>query len=166
MLWDGPDPKDRSRYPCSVEFQCKPAPAETLNSLESGRLMLAVYLKGDSANVSSVSAKVTNIAKRKNLDRVVQGSSKLKHQTSLSTNLIPDKNRLGYWTGELSIPASWIEGGTKTYEKTGAASPRTEEEGLYMLEITYRLAGADDRCTASFSSPDVFHWEARSKTTV
>ena len=44
VSWDGPDSKNRAACPYSVDFQCKPAPAETLNSLESGRLLLQVDL--------------------------------------------------------------------------------------------------------------------------
>jgi len=42
VSWDGPDPKDRVACPYPVDFNCKPAPSEMLNSLESGRLLLQV----------------------------------------------------------------------------------------------------------------------------
>jgi len=65
--------------------------------------------------------------------------NELDHRTSLSINLAPDNRQPGRWA-ELRIPSSWMEGGTRTYERTGAASPRSEGN-LYTLEITYLLGG-------------------------
>jgi hypothetical protein len=150
VAWDGPDPKDAA-CPYSVDFECKPAPAESLNSLESGRVILTVNLRGD---VLSVEAKMTNNDKMKNLGRV-QGESRVKHQTVLSTRLARQSAK---WTGEMSIPASWIEGGTKAYEKTGSSTPNDKGKP-FTLEITYRLESQN--CTARFYSHDAFHWAAR-----
>jgi hypothetical protein len=151
VAWDGPDPKDGA-CPYSVNFECKPAPAESLNSLESGRVILTVNMQGD---VLSVEAKMTNRDKIKNLDKV-QGGSRLKHQTVLSTRLT--RGQSTRWTGEMSIPASWMEGGTKAYEKTGSSTPN-DEGNPFTLEITYGLENRN--CTARFYSHDAFHWEAR-----
>ncbi|HEU4605820.1 MAG TPA: hypothetical protein VFS46_06230 [Nitrososphaera sp.] len=159
VSWDGPDSKDRAACPYPVDFQCKPAPAETLNSLESGRLLLHVDL-GD--GVSSVSAKIINNAKRENLDKV-EGTSELKHKTLISARLVQDRHQSGRWAGELSIPSSWMEGGTRTYERTGAASPKSEKN-LYTLEITYALKSGNS-CTARFGSEDAFHWQPQPKST-
>lgn len=155
VSWDGPDPKDRVVCPYPVDFESRPAPAETLNSLESGRLLLQVRL---GRGVKSVSAKIVNNAKRENLDKV-EGTSELKHKTMLSAKLVPDGRQSGRWTGELSIPSSWMEGGTRTYERTGAANPKSEKK-LYTLEITYALETGNN-CAARFSSEDAFHWQAR-----
>lgn len=157
VSWDGPDTKDRAACPYPVDFQCKPAPAETLNSLESGRLLLRIDL---GSGIRSVSARLINNAKRENLEKV-EGPSEMKHKTLLSTKLVQDSQRPSRWAGELSIPSSWMEGGTRTYERTGAASPRSDAN-LYTLEITYALDGGSS-CTARFGSEDAFHWQARPK---
>ena len=155
VSWDGPDTKDRAACPYPVDFQCRPAPAETLNSLEAGRLLLQV----DFGNgIKSVTARLVNNAKRERL-YAVAGPSELEHKTSLSTKLAQDGRRPGRWAGELVIPSSWMEGGTRTYERTGAASPMSDRN-LYTLEITYALDSGDS-CTARFHSEDAFHWQAR-----
>ena len=84
VSWNGPDPNDTSQCPYPVAFYCKPAPAESLNSLQSGRLLLQVDLgKG----VKSVDCRLVNNAKKENLDKLSQEgiSSKTKSQTLLST---------------------------------------------------------------------------------
>ncbi len=157
ISWNGPDPKDRVACPYPVDFASKPAPAETLNSLESGRLFLQVYL-GD--GVRQVSAKLINNAKKENLEKM-QSSSTLMRKTFLTALLTQDNRRPCMWTGELNIPSSWMEGGTRTYERTGAASPKSKRN-LYTLEITYVLEGGNS-CTAYFNSEDAFHWQARAE---
>jgi hypothetical protein len=57
-----------------------------------------------------------------------------------------------------------MEGGTRTYERTGATSPNSGGN-FYTLEITYALEGGNS-CTARFASEDVFHWQARQKLTM
>jgi hypothetical protein len=159
LSWDGPDPKDTAICPYPVEFYCKPSPAESLNSLESGRLFLQVDLGG---GVRSVAGRLVNKAKSENLDKLHDGAtSKIKRQTSLSTLFVQDSQRPNRWIGELSIPASWLEGSTRTHERTGAASPKSGSN-FYSLEITYTLDNSNS-CTARFSSEDAFHWQARSK---
>src|SRR5919202_1615772 len=138
LSWNGPDPKDKSACPYPVNFYCRPAPAESLNSLESGRLLLRVHLGN---GVKSVSGQLVNNAKKENLDKTSQESdtSKIKSQTLLSTTLIQDAHQPSSWIGELSIPASWVEGRTRTHERTGSASPKNSGTNLYTLEITYML---------------------------
>jgi hypothetical protein len=160
VSWDGPEPKDRIACPYPVDFASKPAPAEALNSLESGRLLLQVDL---GSGVRTVSARLVNNAKRENLERI-NGASGLMQKTFLTTLLVQDSQRPGRWTGEPNIPSSWMEGGTSTYERTGAASPRSEKN-LYTLEITYILESGNN-CTAYFNSEDAFHWQARAKLTM
>ncbi|MEW6605721.1 MAG: hypothetical protein AB1351_13690 [Thermoproteota archaeon] len=159
-LWDGPDPTDRSWCPYPVNFECTPAPADTLNSLESGRLLLEVML---GRGIKSVSAKIVNNAKMENLGKI-EGTSDLKHMTVLLAKLVPDGQQPGRWSGELRIPVSWVEGGTRTYERTGAANPKSERN-LYTLEITYALENGNN-CTARFFSEDVFHWQPQQRSAV
>jgi hypothetical protein len=160
MLWDGSNPEDRISCPYSVDFVCKPAPAESLNSLESGRLLLTVNL-GSGAEIKSATATIINNAKKENLGKTPQEESKLKYQTSLSVDLVPHNTQLGKWTGEIHLPSNWIEGGTRAYEKTGAAPPKSSKN-LFTLEITYHLLNGNT-CTARFGSEDAFHWQARPK---
>ncbi len=72
--------------------------------------------------VRLVSARLVNDAKTENLEKV-ESSSMLKHKAFLTTRLTQDTKLPGKWTGELSIPSSWMEGGTKTYERTGQQAP-------------------------------------------
>jgi hypothetical protein len=162
LSWDGPDPKDRVACPYPVEFYCTPSPAESLNSLESGRLLLQVDL---GAGVRSVACRLINNAKSENLDKLEEGATKIKRQTSISTELVQDTKQPNRWVCELGIPASWLEGGTRTHERTGAATPKSDGDGgnFYSLEITYTLNNNTNSCTARFSSDDAFHWQARSR---
>ena len=132
LSWDGPDPKDRAVCPYPVEFYSKPSPAESLNSLESGRLFLQVDLGG---GVRSVAGRLVNKAKSENLGKLQDGASNIKRQTSLTTIFVQDSQHPDRWIGELSIPASWLEGSTRTHERTGAASPKSGND-YYSLEIT------------------------------
>jgi hypothetical protein len=167
LSWHGPDPKDRDVCPYPVDFYCKPSPAESLNSLEAGQLLLHVDL---GAGVRSVACRLINNAKSENLDKMGEGgAAKIKRQTSISTALVQDIKQPNRWVGELSIPASWLEGGTRTYERSGAASSWGDGGdgggNFYSLEITYTLDNTDS-CTACFSSDDAFHWQARSRGTM
>ncbi|MGH9989503.1 MAG: hypothetical protein ACREAS_03615, partial [Nitrososphaera sp.] len=82
-------------------------------------------------------------------------------QTSLCTTFVQDIQYPNRWVGELTIPASWLVGGTRTHERTGAASPKSGSN-FNSLEITYTLDNSNS-CTARFSSEDAFHWQARAK---
>ena len=173
VIWNGPDPTDTDLCPYPIDFYCKPAPAESLNSLESGRLLLQVDLAVAADDVTSVAGRLVNNAKQENLGKLDADASKIKRQTSVSTKFVQDTQYPNRWFGELSIPASWVEGGTRTHERTGAASPKstsittttTTAANLYTLEITYTL-GSGNSCTARFCSEDAFHWQARSKSTM
>lgn len=98
-----------------------------------------------------------------NLDRV-EGTSDLKHMTVLLAKLVPTDRQSSRWSGKLSIPVSWMGGGTRTYERTGAASPKSERNP-YTLEITYALE-CGNNCTARFFSEDLFHWQPQQRSTV
>ncbi|MGI0023906.1 MAG: hypothetical protein ACREA4_02025 [Nitrososphaera sp.] len=159
IIWEGPEPVNRSACPYAVNFEIKPAPAKSLNSLESGRLIISVDL-GPAKDILEVEARLENNAKRENLDKV-QGNSRLKRYVSLSAPLAKRDSGATPWTGEISIPASWVEGGTVAFEKTGAATPM-DSGNPFSLEITYRIKGGE-ACTARFHSQDAFHWAARPK---
>jgi hypothetical protein len=97
VSWDGPEPKNRISCPYPIEFASNPAPAEALNSLESGRFLLQVDL---GSGVRMVSARLVNNAKRENLERV-KGTNGPMQKTFLTTLLVQDNQRPGRWTGEL-----------------------------------------------------------------
>ena len=160
-VWNGPDPKDRGACPYSIDFECTPAPARKLDSLESGRLMLTVRLKGDAlaGKVDNVAARLVNKAKEKSFGRM-QEPAPPKSQTTASLR----RNSKSVWAGELSIPVSWTEGGTRSYERGGSWHPKSKGE-LFALEITYRLSDGSN-CTALFGSEDAFHWAARPKVSM
>lgn len=155
VLWQGTDPEDRRMCPYSVDFTCKPAPARTLDSLESGRLILTVDLKGaDTAGlVYEVVAKLINKAREKRMGKVRNASNSI-DQTEISGSLLQDTT--GRWTGEVAIPSTWIEGGTRTYSRSGVWRPNSKG-ALFILDITYRLHMGSS-CTARFTSEDAFHW--------
>lgn len=156
VLWNGPDPVDRDVCPYSVDFICKPAPAGPINSLDSGRLVLAVRLKGDSrAKVKEVAVRLVNNAKSMIHDKV-ERSTRSTRTRLVSVPLERDAGRPNRWTGVLRIPVTWVEGGTKTYERTGSWTPRSKGN-LFSLEITYRVLDGSN-CTARFQSADAFHW--------
>jgi hypothetical protein len=161
LTWDGPDPTDRIICPYPVEFYCKPSPADSLNSLESGQILIELDL---GQAVRSVAGRLVNRAKSENLNKLHEGASKIKRQTSLSTTFVQDSRHANRWIGVLSIPASWLEGGTRTHGRTGADTPKGGGGGnkFYSLEITYALDN-NNSCTARFFSDDAFHWQARSK---
>lgn len=156
-VWNGP-PTGAS-CPYSVDLKCKVAPAQSLSSLESGRLILTVKLQGlGSECVSAVAAKLVNLAKHENIGGE-QGE--LKRRTSLSANLVRDIEKQSMWTGAFGIPVTWLEGGTSDYERSGLWHPKSRGE-LFALEVTYRL-GDGSNCTARFGAEDVFHWAAEGK---
>jgi hypothetical protein len=163
VSWNGPDPEEPALCPYPVDFHCKPAPAESLNSLESGRLLLQVDFAAADDDITSVIGRLVNNAKQENLGRLDGGARKIKRQTSVSTTFVQDTRQHNRWLSELSIPASWVEGGTRTHERTGAASPKSRSSAvtnIYTLEIKYTLDNGNS-CTARFRSEDAFHWQAR-----
>lgn len=162
VLWKGPDPEDRSACPYSIDFSCKPAPAKTLNSLDSGRLLLKVNLDGKpgGGKVYAVVARLVNKAKEKSTGKI-QKTNRPGQQTVLLSNLVQDGHSANRWIGELDIPITWVEGGTKTYARSGLWRPKSKGS-LFNLDITYKVHGGSN-CTARFNSEDAFHWASRSR---
>jgi hypothetical protein len=152
VLWQGTSPQDKKMCPYSIDFTCKPAPARTLDSLESGRLMLTVDLKGapGAGRVYEVVARLVNKAKEK------RSNGKSADLTAVTGNLIQDGRNAYRWTGELDIPVTWTEGGTRTYSRSGLWQPESKG-ALFALDITYRVYSGNS-CTARFGSEDAFHW--------
>lgn len=159
VFWYEPDPEDRNSCPYSVDFKCKPAPASRLSSLESGRLLLTVKLKGKpgGAKVEKIAAKLINKAKERSFSNI-RPTSRLKSKILIRATLDQDIKRPNRWTGTLGIPVTWVEGGTETYERAGSWTPR-RKGNMFTLEVSYRLHNGGI-CTTRFGAADVFHWRA------
>lgn len=153
ILWDGPYSRNKSACPHNVSFTIKPGLAKSLNSLESGRLLVSVHLN-NADDVSEVEAELVNNARVKHID-IIQERSQLKRKVSVRALLSRVEGKSS-WTGEISIPASWTEGSTRTFERTGSFTQNGTPE-MFSLEISYLLS-TGVRCTARFAAEDAFHW--------
>src|ERR671910_459540 len=67
-----------------------------------------------------------------------------------------NNNKVNHWVGEFSIPSTWLEGGTETFQRSGSYSP-SGDQTTFSLRISYKLTDGKI-CTASFNSADAFHW--------
>ena len=145
--------------PYDISFDSRAGPADSLDSLESGKLLLKVVLYGsdDQSRAKKVTASLVNRVKEENLNKI-DDHNMLRGKTRISTDLVQDSQQVNSWIGELSIPVSWIEGGTNDYSKSGSWRPKSGEE-LFVLEITYRFNDGV-ACGAHFTSGDAFHWNS------
>ncbi|HVX01924.1 MAG TPA: hypothetical protein VHA09_02110 [Nitrososphaera sp.] len=171
MQQNGSDSSKEEATTCCLYrmgFECTAAPARSLDSLESGRLMLTVKLQQDSnsegdekkgeKSVRAVAAKLVNRAKQENLISV-EGTSELKRKTSLLVDLACNNNlHPDWWEGVIGIPITWTEGGTTDYERSGSWHPKSKGN-LFTMEITYTLKDGSN-FTSRFDSEDVYHWPA------
>lgn len=151
--------KENDICPYDISFDSRAGPADSFDSLESGKLLLKVILYGsdDRRRIKKVTASLVNRVKEENLDKI-DDHHMLKRKTRISTDLVQDRQQINSWIGELSIPVSWIEGGTNDYSKSGSWRPKSEEE-LFALEITYQFNDGV-ACGAHFTSGDAFHWDS------
>ena len=152
--------QENDKCPYSISFDSRAGPADSLDSLESGKLLLKVVLYGsdDQRRAKKVTASLVNKVKEENLNKI-DGHNMLSGKTRISTDLVRDgQQQVNSWIGELSIPVSWIEGGTNDYSKSGSWRPKSGEE-LFVLEITYRFNDGV-ACGAHFTSGDAFHWNS------
>jgi hypothetical protein len=152
VSWRGSQSANKSTCPFDVIFHAKPGPAQSLNSLESGRLIISVVL-GRPPDIREAAAELFNNAKSENIDPM--SGSELKRTTSVRTSLTWSDNT-GVWAGELSIPASWTEGSTSSYERTGSFS-LTDNPENFSLEFSY-VTNSGNHCKAHFGSTDAYHW--------
>ena len=163
--WDGVHPPKTSDCPFSVKFNSKPIPSNALNSMEAGRVQLDVFLNGDpNRKVSKVTAYIVNRSKEQVLHTSKEQISETNKWSALSKVILnrketsADENQFSttVWTGELSIPGSWTEGGSRTFQRSGSVD-RLEEKNQYSLHICYELEQGK-ACKARFESTDAFHW--------
>jgi hypothetical protein len=177
--WKGshPPPKNTSNCPYNVEFTAKPIPSTSLHPhfIEAGRVQLDVFLTGsstslDNKKVKDVNATMVNQVKQQILtnkleedDDVIQGKQNNNNSnTSITIKLqLQDKpsninNNTNHWIGEFSIPSTWLEGGTETFQRSGSYSTSGDQTN-FSLQISYKLTDGKI-CTALFNSADAFHW--------
>jgi hypothetical protein len=179
--WKGshPPPRITSNCPYNVEFTAKPIPSTSLHPhfIEAGRVQLDVFLTGsslDNKKVKDVNATMVNQVKQQiltnkleednNNNDAIQGkqNNNNSNNTSMTIKLqLQDKpsdinNNINHWIGEFSIPSTWLEGGTETFQRSGSYSP-TGDQTDFSLQISYKLTDGKI-CTALFNSADAFHW--------
>jgi hypothetical protein len=161
--WSGQHPPKKSNCPYSVEFTAKAIPSTSLHSIEAGRVQLNVFLKGSSSHfkVEDVTASMINHSRQQIMDKLKEAARGIAHNvnnTTITVRLDQDKsnNNNNNWSGTFSIPSMWLEGGTKTFQRSGSHTP-SAEKNAYSLQISYRLTDGKT-CTAVFNSADAFHW--------
>jgi hypothetical protein len=179
--WKGSrPPRNASNCPYNVEFTAKPIPSATLHphSVEAGRVQLDVFLTGSSTSLDNKKLKMsttmvnqtkqkimTNKLEEDNTDDAIQGkqnnnkvstSITIKLQLQDKTISINNNNNINHWVGEFSIPSTWLEGGTETFQRSGSYTP-SEDQTTFSLQISYKLTDGKI-CTAFFNSADAFHW--------
>lgn len=167
--WSGLHPPKNSNCPYSVEFIAKPIPSTSLHSIEAGRVQLNVILKGSSSHfkVEDVTASIINHSKQQIMDKskeaATEAANNINNNTTITVSLDQDKsnnnndnNDNNNWSGIFSIPSKWLEGGSKTFQRSGSHTP-SGEKNAYSLQISYRLTDGKT-CTAVFNSADAFHW--------
>jgi hypothetical protein len=168
--WEGPYPPKNTNCPYSIEFTAKPIPSTTLHSIEAGRVQFGVFLKDNSfskGNVKEVRASLINHLKEQSINKLEGSTIESSHNNTTSITITLHQEKLyndnnnnnvnnTKWLGEFSIPGTWLEGGTKTFQRSGSHAPPGEETA-FSLQISYKL---DDGkiCTGVFNSADAFHW--------
>lgn len=73
-----------------------------------------------------------------------------------SINNNNNNNNINHWVGEFSIPSTWLEGGTETFQRSGSYTP-SGDQTTFSLQISYKLTDGKI-CTAFFNSADAFRW--------
>src|SRR5215218_2372323 len=163
----------------TISLIVKPSPPRTLNDLEeAGRIRLIVHseqLQKNNAEVlvKYVSAKITNNNKTRfmvSLPRMTTdgdlntsdnfGEEEEEAIKYSSTELV--QKGLHTWYGEIVIPCNWLEGGSKTFERTGSFSPHYDDS-LFTMTISCTLFNnqthESKKSIVELHSTDAFHWK-------
>jgi hypothetical protein len=163
----------------TISLIMKPSPPRTLNDLEeAGRIRLIVdseHLQKNNAEmpVKNVSAKITNNNKTRFMISLPRMTTDGDLNTSddfgeeeedaikySSTELV--QKGLHTWYGEIVIPCNWLEGGTKTFERTGSFSP-SYDDSLFTMTISCTLFNnqthESKKSIVELHSTDAFHWK-------
>jgi hypothetical protein len=96
---------------------------------------------------------------RANSNNKVSTSITIKLQLQDKTSSINNNNNnnnINHWVGEFSIPSTWLEGGTETFQRSGLYTP-SGDQTTFSLQISYKLTD-NVQCTAFFNSADAFRW--------
>lgn len=164
----------------TISLIMKPSPPSTLNDLEeAGRIRLIVHSEHPQKNnaevlVKYVSAKITNNNKtrfmislpRMPTDGDLNTGDDFREEVEedaikySSTELM--QKGLHTWYGEIVIPCNWLEGGSKTFERTGSFSPHYDDS-LFTMTISCMLFNNETheskKSIAELHSTDAFHWK-------
>jgi hypothetical protein len=164
----------------TISLIMKPSPPSTLNDLEeAGRIRLIVHsepLQKNNAEmpVKYVSAKITNNNKttftisspRMTTDGDLNTSDDSGEEEEddaikySSTELV--QKGLHTWYGEIVIPCNWLEGGSKTFERTGSFSPYYDDS-LFTMTISCMVFNnqthESKKSIVELHSTDAFHWK-------
>lgn len=164
----------------TISLIVKPSPPSTLNDLEeAGRIRLIVHsehLQKNNAEVlvKYVSAKITNNNKTRFMISLPRMPTDSDLNTSDDFREEVEEDAIKYsstelvqkgphtWYGEIVIPCNWLEGGSKTFERTGSFSPHYDD-GLFTMTISCMLFNNETheskKSIAELHSTDAFHWK-------
>ena len=156
IQWDGTNPPSHSNCPYIVEFVAKPIPSNTLTSMEAGKVEVYVELKGSTAKVESLTATMINNIKQSAIPKTEEKNRDKELKANILLINLFQEEYSNHWRGEFSIPVTWIEGGTKAFERSGSYNPHSDDRN-FSMDITYRLYNGKN-CVARFYSTDAFHW--------
>ena len=163
----------------TISLIVKPSPPSTLNDLEeAGRIRLIVHsehLQKNNAEmpVKYMSARITNNKTRFMISlprmptdgdlNTSDDSGEEVEEDAIkysSTELV--QKGLHTWYGEIVIPCNWLEGGSKTFERTGSFSPHYDDS-LFTMTISCMLFNNETheskKSIAELHSTDAFHWK-------
>ena len=102
--------------------------------MEAGKVELNVFLKGSyGTQVKDVVASIINRRKIQSMRNLKVQTTEANHKTtSITINLYHEKSNVNdknnNWTGEFSIPGTWLEG-TTTFQS--ATYEHSEEKNLF-----------------------------------
>lgn len=164
----------------AISLIMKPSPPRTLNDLEeAGRIRLIVHSEHLQKNyaevlVKYVSAKITNNNKTRFMISLPRMTTDGDLNTSDDSGEEVKENAIKYsstelvqkglhtWYGEIVIPCNWLEGGSKTFERTGSFSPHYDDS-LFTMTISCMLFNnqthESKKSIVELHSTDAFHWK-------
>jgi hypothetical protein len=124
--------------------------------------------------VKYVSAKITNNNKTRFMISLPRMPTEGDLNTSDDSGEEVEENAIKYsstelvqkglhtWYGEIVIPCNWLEGGSKTFERTGSFSPHYDDS-LFTMTISCMLFNNETheskKSIAELHSTDAFHWK-------
>ena len=161
--------------PSPVSFIAKPSPPMTLNDHEeAGRVRVLVHFEHLQNNaemsIKYVNAKITNNSKTRSIISVTRmptevnlnSSSDFEENANTYSSAQLSQKGPDTWYGEIVIPCNWLEGGSKSFERTGSFSPYYDDN-LFTMTITCKLINnqmnKSNQSIVELHSTDAFHWK-------